>query len=402
MKTNTDPEKIREILSRGVEKVYPSEKALEQLLKSGKRIRLYCGYDPSSSKLHIGSSITMRKLGQFQKLGHEVIMLVGDFTGMIGDPTDKNATRPKLMREEVLDNAKNYEKYASKFLEFYGENPAQIKYNSEWSDKLMFPDLIELTSNFTVQQMISRDMFQERLKKHEPIYIHEFLYPIAQAYDSVVMDVDLEIGGNDQTFNMLAGRDLLKIIKHKEKFVLAMKLLTDPTGRKMGKTTGNALNMDESATEMFGKVMSWPDGQIIPALELLTDVSDKEIKGIEQKIKNKRLNLKDAKAKLAKEIVGFYHGKSEAETAEKEFNRVFKGKEFPAEIPAFTIKEKSLDILELLVKTKLASSKSEAKRLIEQNAIKINSETQKDWRKIITPHKGMIVQAGRRKFAKIN
>jgi len=400
--TNIDPKKIDEILTRGVERVYPSKEALAKVLKSGKRIRLYCGYDPSSPKLHIGSSITFKKLGQFQKLGHEVIMLIGDFTGMIGDPTYKTATRKKLSREEVLANSKNYKKYASRFIGFSGSNPAKIKYNSEWSDKLSFADLIEIASNFTVQQMIIRDMFQERLRKNRPIHIHEFLYPIAQGYDSVVMDVDLEIGGNDQTFNMLAGRDLMKIMKNKEKFVLTMKLLTDPTGKKMGKTEGNVVNMDEKPNEMFGKIMRWPDALITPAFELLTDISDKEIKDIATKLKKGAVNPRDVKAKLAREITSFYHGKNAALKAEKEFNRVFKQREAPSEIPAVSIKGKNIDILELLLKIKLAPSKSEARRLIEQKGVKIDGKIQSDWRKMISPKRGMIVQVGKRKFAKIS
>jgi tyrosyl-tRNA synthetase len=207
MEINTDPKKIEEVLSRGVEKIYPSFKLLEKKLMARKKLRLYCGYDPSSPTLHLGHLITLKKLAQFQELGHEVIMLIGDFTGMIGDPTEKIAARKKLSRKEVLENSKNYKKQASKLLNFKGVNPAKILYNSKWSDRLSFIDLIELASNFTVQQMIVRDMFQERIKTRRPIYLHEFLYPLAQAYDSVAMGVDLQIGGADQTFNMLCSRD---------------------------------------------------------------------------------------------------------------------------------------------------------------------------------------------------
>ena len=270
MKSN--PLQVKEVLSRGVGKIYPSYEALEKLLLSGKKIKLYCGYDPSSSSLHLGHAISLRKLGQFQKLGHEVIMLIGDFTGMIGDPTDKLATRKKLTRQEVLKNAKNYKKIASKFISFTGINAAKLKYNSQWLDKLTFKDLVEITSNFTVQQMIERDMFQERFKNNKPIYFHEFLYPMAQGYDSVAMDIDLEVGGNDQTFNMLVGRTLMKCLKGKEKFVLTMKLLIDSTGKKMSKSEGNMVALDEKPIEMFGKIMSWPDEIMLAGFELLTDV----------------------------------------------------------------------------------------------------------------------------------
>src|SRR4030043_655259 len=281
----TASNKIKEVLEKGVEKIYPSKEALEKTLKSGKRIRLYCGFDPTSPKLHIGNAIQLRKLAQFQNLGHEVIFLIGDFTGMIGDPTDKSAARKKITRKEILKNAKNYKNLASKILRFSGKNPAKIMYNSEWNDKLTFIELIELASNFTVQQIIIRDMFQERIKKDKPIYLHEFFYPLAQAYDSVAMDVDLEIGGNDQTFNMLCGRQLMKALKNKEKFVLTTKLLNDPSGKKMGKTEGNIINLDEKPNEMYGKIMSWPDSLIFPGFELCTDLSIEEVNQIKKKKK---------------------------------------------------------------------------------------------------------------------
>ncbi|MDP2362914.1 MAG: tyrosine--tRNA ligase, partial [Ignavibacteria bacterium] len=293
MKIDTNPKRIKEVLSRGVGAVYLSLKALEDKMASGERIRLYCGYDPSAPTLHIGHMVTLKKLAQFQALGHEVIMLIGDFTGMIGDPTGKTAARKKLTRKEVIKNSKNYRKQASRFLKFSGPNPAKILYNSQWSDRLTFKDLIELASNFTVQQMIIRDMFQERIKNKKPVFLHEFLYPLAQGYDSVAMDVDLEIGGKDQTFNMLCGRSLMKALKNKEKFVLATKLLTDPSGKKMGKTEGNIINLDAEPEEMFGKVMAWPDDLIALGFELCTDLKTEEIEKISEQLKEKKINPRD-------------------------------------------------------------------------------------------------------------
>ena len=402
MKNHTNRQKIKEVLTRGVETVYPNPKLLEKKMTSGKRLKLYCGYDPSSPSLHIGHMITLLKLGQFQKLGHEVIMLIGDFTGMIGDPTDKTAARKKLTRKEVLKNSENYKKQASRVLNFTGSNPAKILYNSKWSDKLSFADLIELTSNFTVQQMIVRDFFQERIKKKKPIYLHEFLYPIAQAYDSLAMDVDLEIGGKDQTFNMLCGRDLMRIVKNKEKMVLTTKLLTDPTGKKMGKTEGNIINIDTKPEEMFGKIMAWPDSIIILGLELCTKLPMSEIKEISTRLKKRKENPREAKARLAKEIVAICHNKKAADKAEREFNKVFKERELPSIIPEIKIKEKTLNILDLLVRLKLASSKSEAKRLVLQKGVKINRRVWEDWREKVKIKKGLIVQVGKRKFAKIS
>ncbi|MDP2934673.1 MAG: tyrosine--tRNA ligase [bacterium] len=397
-------EKIKEVLKKGVEKIYPNPEALEKLLKSGKRIRLYCGYDPTNTSLHIGHAITLRKLAQFQKLGHEVIFLIGDFTGMIGDPSDKTAARKKLNRKEILENLKNYKKQVSKILDFSGKNPAKVLYNSKWNNKLKFGDLIELASNFTVQQMIIRDMFQERIKNNKPIYLHEFLYPLAQAYDCVAMDVDLEIGGNDQTFNMLCGRDLIKALKNKEKLVLTLKLLTDPTGKKMGKTEGNMINLDEKPDQMYGKIMSWPDELIIPGLELCTNLSLDELAEISEKIKAGKVNPRDEKAKLAKEVVSIHYDKKTAEEAEKEFNRVFKEGIQPTDIPEVKLNKRISSTSIVLVETGLAPSRSAADRLIKQGAIDVEIDgvvINKYNKKEITPKKGMIIRAGKRKFVKL-
>jgi len=232
---------------------------------------------------------------------------------MIGDPTDKSAVRPKLTKKEIEENAKYYQKQASIFLDFDGENPAEIRYNSEWNDKLTFRDLIELSSNSTVQQMIQRDMFQKRIKSDKPIHLHEFLYPLAQAYDSVAMDVDLEIGGNDQMFNMMRGRDLQKIINDKEKFVLTMKLLADDDGKKMGKSEGNAIFLDEKAENIYGIVMSLTDGFIANTFELMTDKPTEEIEEIRIQMKEGTINPRDLKMQLAFELVKIIYDKQEAE-----------------------------------------------------------------------------------------
>ncbi|MDP1538508.1 MAG: tyrosine--tRNA ligase, partial [bacterium] len=293
-------------------------------------------------------------------------------------------------------------KQASNFLKFTGPNPAKTLYNSQWSDKLTFKDLIELASNFTVQQMIIRDMFQERMEKKRPIFLHEFLYPLAQAYDSVAMDVDLEIGGKDQTFNMLCGRSLMKALKNKEKFVLATKLLTDPSGKKMGKTEGNIINLDVKPEEMFGRIMAWPDDLIALGFELCTDLKTEEIEKISEQLKEKKINPRDAKARLAKEIVRICYSLKAAQKAEGEFDKVFKGKRPPSKIPETRIKEKSLNILDLLVKTKLTASKAEAKRIVLQRGVKIGGEAQGDWKKEVEIKKGLVIQVGKRKFVKLN
>jgi len=372
-KVINDKRLVSELLTRGVEKIYPSYQALEKKLLSGDKIRLYCGYDPSAASLHIGNAIALNKLAQFQALGHELIFLIGDFTGRIGDPTDKKAARQKLTSEEVLNNAKDYVKQAAAYLKFDGANPARVEYNSKWQDKLNFSDLIELSSHFTVQQMIQRDMFQERLKDEKPIYLHEFLYPLVQAYDSVAMDVDLEVGGNDQMFNMMCGRSLLRDIKQKEKFVLTMKLLTDAEGKKMGKSEGNIVFLNESANNMYGQIMAWPDGIMLAAFELCTNIEMKEIKKMADDLKKDTVNPRDLKMRLALEITEINHGQKAAASARDNFISTIQKKEVPKDMNTWRRTEEQYNIVDLLVATKLASSKTEARRLVEQGAVKIQT-----------------------------
>lgn len=393
--------KIKEVLTRGVENIYPNPRALEKKLKSGQKIRLYCGFDPTAPTLHIGHSIQIRKLAQFQALGHEVIFLLGDFTGMIGDPTDKSKTRPKLTRERLLKNSASYKKLASKILSFSGKNPAKILYNSQWGDKLSFRDLIEVASNFTAQQTLARDMFKKRIEDGKDLYLHEFLYPLAQAYDSVAMDVDLEVGGNDQMFNMLAGRTLMKKMKNKEKFVLTTKLLVDPTGQKMGKTEGKMVALDEKPNEMFGQIMAWSDEIITLGLELCTDMPMAEVNQIKEQIKENKMNPRDAKARLARELVSIHHSKQASIKAEKEFIRIFKDKDKPTNIPIFRAKPEKTKLIDLLTESKLASSKGEARRLIEQGGVKIDNKVIKDPTAEIIPKNNTTLQVGKRNFIQI-
>lgn len=358
---------LGEVLTRGVNQVLPDKKGLVDLM-SKRKIKLYQGFDPSAPSLHLGNFVGLMKLRQFQKAGHEVIFLVGDFTGMIGDPTDKLATRKKLTREEVLSNAKAWKKQASKLLSFDGPNPAKIMFNSKWSDKISFKDLIEITSNLTVQQLIERDMFQARLKSNEPIYLHEFLYPVAQGYDSVEMNVDLEVGGNDQLFNMMVGRNLCKAIKNKEKYVLTTKLLVDKEGKKVGKTTGNALFLDSKPQDFYAGIMSFPDEVILLSYELLTEVP---LDGLEKRIKT---NPMLEKKNLAYEIVKLLWGEKLAKKAALTFENNFQKREveFTQEIKI----NKSL--VETIAPFTNLKSVSDAKRLIQQGGLTINGDAVSD------------------------
>jgi len=396
-KVITDEKLIDEILTRGVEKIFPSREELKKVLMSGKRIKLYCGYDPTAKALHVGNAISINKLGQFQKLGHEVVFLIGDFTGMIGDPTDKSVALKKLTRKEALENSQNYQKQASGYLKFEGENAAKVLHNSEWSDKLAFKDLIELASNFTVQQMLQRDMFQERLKTEKPIYLHEFLYPLAQGNDSVEMNVDLEVGGNDQMFNMLCGRDLIKTIKGKEKFVLTVKLLADETGKKMGKTEGNVVNLDETPENMFGQVMAWSDGLINPGFELCTNMPMEEIKKLDAKI-----NPRDTKLQLAYEITKINHGEEEAKEARENFINTFSQKKTPTEIKEFKVDKPEIKLTEALVQSGNAKSLGDARRKIEQGGVELNGKKIEDWKMVLnSQNKDAALKVGKFGFVKI-
>jgi tyrosyl-tRNA synthetase len=399
----TDENKIDEALTRGVENIYPNRGALKKVLLSGKKIRLYCGYDPSAPALHIGNAISLMKLGQFQALGHEVIFLIGDFTGMIGDPTDKTVARKKLTRKEVLANAKNYKKQASAYIKFSGANSAKIMHNSQWHDKLSFRDLIEVASNFTAQQMFARDMFQKRIKADKPIYLHEFLYPLAQGYDSVVMEVDLEIGGNDQTFNMLCGRDLMKALKNKEKFVLTAKLLVDQAGKKMGKTEGNMINLDEKAEDMYGKIMSWPDELIGSGFELCTNVLMEEVEKIKKELAENKVNPRDYKMKLAYEVVKIYHGEEAAQIAQENFINTFSKKQTPSDVRVTPSPAPSISIIDYIIETGLATSKSDARRKIEQGGVYVDGKRVESVDLMLNSESdhGKIIKVGKRNFVKI-
>ena len=397
----TDEKIIEEVLTRGVENIFPGKVELKKKLMSGERIRLYCGYDPTAPALHIGNAITMNKLAQFQKLGHEVIFLIGDFTCMIGDPTDKTAVRKKMAREEILENAKGYQKQASGYLKFDGENPVKIKYNSKWNDKLTFKELIEIASNFTVQQMIQRDMFQKRLEKEKPIYLHEFLYPLTQGYDSVAMNVDLEIGGNDQMFNMLAGRDLQKIVHQKEKFVMTLKILADETGKKMGKSEGNAVFLDQTPENMYGAVMSWSDAVIAIGFEMVTNVSMEKVAEIKKSLKDKKNNPRDWKMKLAYTLVKLNYGQEKAQKAQEYFIKTVQKKEAPEEVANLLISE-STSIVEAIVKANLSASKAEAKRKIKQGGVEINGQKITDINtSMVFSMNNQILKVGKRGFRRI-
>ena len=394
-------DKIDELLTRGVDKIYPSKEALEKLLRSGKKLRLYQGFDPSGTRLHIGHMVGLKKLSQFQTLGHKVIFLIGDFTGMIGDPSGKTNTRKPLTREQVLSNAKDYKTQAKKILRFDGKNPIEIKFNSEWNSKLTFEDIIRLASHFTAQQMIERDMFQARLKEGKEISLVEFLYPIMVAYDAVSMNVDIEIGGTDQTFNMLAGRKLTQHTLKKEKFVITVPLLTDATGRKLGKTEGNAIGINDPPDEFYAKIMSLGDDAIIPCFTLITDTLMEEINVIKKNLSQGK-NPMQYKKLLAFTLTKMLNSKEDAMKAQEYFERTFQRKDLTGEIPTFKINAaETISVIDLISNLKLTSSRSEAKRLIIEGAVEFDSGKITNPQQTIKPRTGMIVKVGKHRFVKL-
>src|SRR3989344_5290001 len=389
---------IEELLTRGVENIYPSREALEKVLLSGKKLRIYNGIDPTG-KLHIGHGVVFNKLRQFQDLGHEIIILIGDFTAQIGDPTGKSSARKPLTHEQVLKNAQGYKEQIGKILDIT-KSKVRFVHNQEWTNKLKPVDMLELASHFTVARLLERDMFQERIKAGRDIHLHEFLYPIFQAYDAVTLDVDIQIGGSDQTFNMLAGRTLMRKMKNKEKFVLTTKLLEDPTGKKMGKSEGNTITLADKPQDMYGKIMSWTDGMIVPALEILTGMPMAEVKEIQKEMAQGK-NPKICKMLLAYKVAAVYHGVNAAIKAEENFKQVFEEKLNPDEMPSFKIKDKN--IVEVLVAAKLAASKTEARRLLKEGGVRVDGKAVKDESFEIGPiaADGAGLQKGKRHFAKV-
>ncbi len=385
--------KDSELLTRAVEEVVPKPLA-EAKLKSGKPMRLYFGIDPTGAKLHLGHSVPLRKMRAFQDAGHQVILLIGSFTAMIGDPTGKDEMRKTLTKEDVEKNFETYVEQAKTILDM---SKLEIRYNHEWLEKVDFKKILELSSHFTAQQMLQRDMFKRRMAEDKPISVMEFMYPLMVGYDSVVLDVDVELGGNDQLFNMLAGRTLQTAFGKRDKFVLTTKLIEGTDGRKMSKTYDNCIYITDAPQDMYGKTMRILDNLIPLYMECCTSLPMEEVAKAEKALKDGKTNPKDLKMRLARELVTMYYGKEQAEHAEAQFQTMFKDHGVPDEMPEAKFKPDFM-LSNFLVEFKLIPSKSEFRRLVEQKGIHMNDA-------LVTTldakvEKG-VIKVGKRKFLKV-
>ena len=367
-------------------------------VETGEPIRVYCGYDPTSPDLHLGHTVTMRKLKQFQDLGHQAIFVIGTFTALVGDPSDKDGARPRPSREQVMENAKTYTDQAFKILD---PEKTEVRYNDEWLSALTMAQIIEMASLFTVQQFLVRDNFSKRFEKGDPIWLHEFFYGVLQGYDATILKADVQLGGTEQLFNLLAGRKLQEANGLRPQVALTTPVLVGTDGHiRMSKSTGNYIAIDEIPEEMYGKVMSLPDSAMLDYFRLVTRLSPGEIADIERGLEEGNLHPRDAKMRLAREIVAIYQGDEAVEPAEAVFRRVFQEQDNPEEMPEYTISG-GPTIVDVMVDTGLVSSKSEAKRLIKQNGVRLDGEVLDDPAMVPEVQEPVVLKVGKRRFLRI-
>jgi len=374
---------------------------LEKSAKTGKPLLVKYGADPTAPDIHLGHTVVIRKLKAFQELGHTAIFLIGDFTGMIGDPSGKSATRPMLTREEILANAETYKTQIFKLLD---PEKTEIRFNSEWMDKFGAADFVKLAAKTTVKQILERDDFEKRLREEKPIALHELLYPLVQGYDSVALNADVELGGTDQKFNLLVGRNLQREYSQEPQVVLTTPLLEGTDGvQKMSKSLRNYIGIADAPNEMFGKIMSISDDLMWRYFELLTDLSADEILALKTKCESGGENPRNAKVELAKRIIEDFHSVSEASEAEEKFNRRFVKKEIPDDIEEMSLSSQVYKLADLLLQTNLAASKGEARRLVEQGGVKIDGEKVLNSQAEIELNAGknFMIQVGKRKFLRV-
>jgi len=395
-----DPKKQLELIKRGTSGIITESELLKKLVTSeakGRPLRIKAGFDPTAPDLHLGHTVLIHKLRHFQELGHHILLLIGDFTGMIGDPTGKSETRKPLTKEDVKANAKTYTSQVFKILD---ERKTEVVFNSEWMERLTAVDMISLASKYTVARMLERDDFQKRYAEGRPIAMHEFIYPLIQGYDSVVLKSDVELGGTDQLFNLLVGRELQREMGQEPQAVVTMPLLEGTDGvNKMSKSLGNYIGIAEPASEIFGKVMSISDELMMKYYELLSAAASDKI----EDVRAGRVHPRDAKAALAEELAARYWGNDAAKKAREDFASLFKKREVPEEIEEVVLsRAEGTGIAKALVSAGLASSTSEARRLVEQGGVKVDGQKVCDWKMELPADRAVLVQAGKRFFRKIS
>lgn len=390
------------IIRRGVSEIIPEEELkqkFENSIKENKPLNIKLGCDPTRPDLHLGHSVVLRKLAQFQQLGHQAILIIGDFTAMIGDPSGRNATRPPLTFQEAQENAKSYWEQAKKIMD---PDRTKIVHNSEWLQKMNFEDVIKLASKYTVARMLERDDFTKRFQGGVPISMHELLYPLAQAMDSVAIESDVELGGTDQKFNLLVGRDIQREYNVEPQVILTMPLLVGTDGaEKMSKSYGNYIGIDDSPKDIYGKSLSIPDELIYTYYELGTDISDEELMEIKSKLEDPSTNPRDIKRRLARKFVEMYHSREDAIRAEEEFDKIFINKGIPDDIPELVLDSGNMEIIDLIMIAKFAPSRGEARRLITQGGVSINGNKISDPKAVISIVDGNVLKVGKRKFVKL-
>ena len=401
-----DPELTRQlaVIRRGVVDLLPEEEFVEKLyfsIKSKKPLRVKQGFDPTAPDIHLGHTVGLRKLRQFQDLGHQVVLIIGDYTGLVGDPSGRSATRPQLTYEQIMQNAETYQ---NQFFKVVDKSKTEIHFNGEWFVKMGLRDIMGLASKFTIARLLERDDFEKRYRQGIPIAMHEFFYPLMQAYDSVMISADVEIGATEQTFNLMAGRQIQEAFGQPPQCVLTLPILVGVDGvNRMSKSMGNYIGIDEPPREIFGKVMSISDNLIYSYWELLTDVDAARLAEIKAKLDSKEYNPMDIKKDLAATLVGMYHTREAGLEAREEFERVFSDKGLPDEIPEFSLSAlgKKIWVVKLLTETGTVKSGGEARRLIKGGGLYMNNERITDESLEIDLSEGMLFKAGKRRFFKI-
>lgn len=390
-------DQYEEVLTRGVANIISSKKELSKVLNSGRKLNIYLGIDPTSTKIHLGHAVPLRKLQTFAELGHNVTFLIGDFTSLIGDTSDKDTERPVLTSAEIEKNFQTYKKQAEKIVDF---SKVKVVHNSEWLGKLSFADIVSLCQHFSVGDFVGRELIRKRLSENRRVGLHEFLYPVMQGYDSYFLDTDIQVGGTDQTFNMQAGRTLQKDFRQKDSFIMTNVILEGTDGRKMSKSWGNAIWLDDTAEDMYAKVMAINDELIIPYYTLATGVSMTEVAEAEAALKRGEHPM-TIKKELAMEIVKELTSLEEAEAAKEAFANRVQGKQAPDAIELKTFYAEESNLLDLVLNAELVTSRSEARRLIEQGGISIDNEVIKNPNETISLKEERLLKAGKRRFLRV-